>query len=24
LSGESHSGKRLWSAFHNLGKVLHT
>jgi hypothetical protein len=24
LSGESHSGKRLWSAFHNLSKVLHT
>jgi hypothetical protein len=24
LSGESHSGMRLWSAFHNLGRVLHT
>jgi hypothetical protein len=24
LSGESRSGMRLWSAFHNLGKVLHT
>jgi hypothetical protein len=23
-SGESHSGMRLWSAFHNLGKVLRT
>ena len=24
LSDESHSGMRLWSAFHNLGKVLRT
>jgi hypothetical protein len=24
LSGESHNGMRLWSAFHNLGRVLHT
>jgi hypothetical protein len=24
LSGESHSGMRLWSAFHNLGRVLRT
>ena len=24
LFDESHNGMRLWSAFHNLGKVLHT